>query len=212
MFSGENKQPLTTYSLFMKRFLVVIFAVSLLCYSSFAAGTFRVATYNVENYLDQPTESRHVVKSTEAKAKIRESIEAMKPDVIALEEMGTTNTLLELRASLKADGLDFPFWEHISGPDTNIHVAVLSKFPIVARHPHTNDEFLLDGKRFRVERGFAEVEIQAATNFTFTLIAAHLKSQLGPCPTPTRPRNASAKQKSCAASLTTISRRTRKRS
>ena len=54
----------------------------------------------------------------------------------------------------------------------------MSKFPITARHPHTNDEFLLDGKRFRVSRGFAEVEIQIATNFTFTLIAEHLKSQL----------------------------------
>ena len=148
------------------------------CSASFAAGTFRVATYNVENYLDQPTETRPHVKSAEARAKIRESIESIKPDVLALEEMGTTNALLELRASLKADGLDFPFWEHISGADTNIHVAVLSRLPIVARHSHTNDLFLLDGRQFRVERGFAEVDIQAATNFTFTLIAAHLKSRL----------------------------------
>jgi endonuclease/exonuclease/phosphatase family metal-dependent hydrolase len=154
-----------------------IFAFASLASISFAAE-FRVATYNVENYLNQPTESRHFIKSAEAKAKVRESIEAMKPDVLALEEMGTTNALLELRESLKADGLDFPFWEHVSGADTNIHVAVLSKFPIVARQPHTNDEFLLDGKRFRVSRGFAEVKIQAATNFTFTLIAAHLKSKL----------------------------------
>ena len=158
------------------RLCVALFVFGLLC-NSFAAE-FRVATYNIENYLDQPTESRHFIKSAEAKAKIRESIEAMKPDVLALEEMGTTNALLELRASLKNDGLDFPFWEHVSGADTDIHVAVLSKLPIVARHPHTNDEFLLDGRRFRVERGFTEVEIQAATNFTFTLIAAHLKSKL----------------------------------
>ena len=162
----------------MKRTCVVTFVCSLFCSISAAAETFRVATYNVENYLDQPTESRHFVKSAEAKAKIRESIKAMNPDVIALEEMGTTNALLELRASLKADGLNFPFWEHVSGTDTNIHIAVLSKFPIIARQPHTNDDFLLDGRRFLVERGFAEVEIQAATNFTFTLIAAHLKSQL----------------------------------
>ena len=40
-------------------------------------ATFRVATYNLENYLDQPTESRHFVKSTEAKAIIRESILAL---------------------------------------------------------------------------------------------------------------------------------------
>jgi endonuclease/exonuclease/phosphatase family metal-dependent hydrolase len=162
----------------MKGNYFVIFGFSFLYSISFAAETFRVATYNVENYLDQPTETRHVIKSDEAKAKVRESIKAMNPDVIALEEMGSTNALLELRASLKNEGCDFPFWEHVSGADTNIHVAVLSKFPIVARHPHTNDEFLLDGKRFRVERGFAEVEIQAATNFTFTLIAAHLKSKL----------------------------------
>jgi endonuclease/exonuclease/phosphatase family metal-dependent hydrolase len=47
----------------------------------------------------------------------------------------------------------------------------------VSRHPHTNEEFLLDGQRFSVKRGFAEVELRAGTNFTFTLIAAHLKSR-----------------------------------
>jgi len=177
MFSGENGAPLTTCSLIMKRTCVVIFAFSLLNSISFAGEIFRVATYNVENYLDQPTESRHLVKSAEAKAKVRESIMAMNPDVLALEEMGATNALMELRASLKADGIDFPFWDYVEGTDTNIHVAVLSKFPIIARHPHTNDEFLLDGKRFHVERGFAEVEIQAAMNFNFTLVAAHLKSR-----------------------------------
>jgi endonuclease/exonuclease/phosphatase family metal-dependent hydrolase len=141
------------------------------------AGTFRVAAYNIENYLDQPTETRRFAKADAAKAKIRESIRALNPDVLALEEMGTTNALLELRAALKADGCDFPFWEHVSGFDTNIHVAVLSKFPIVARRPHTSESFLLDGRRFRVSRGFAEVDIQADKNFTFTLIAAHLKSR-----------------------------------
>jgi endonuclease/exonuclease/phosphatase family metal-dependent hydrolase len=156
-------------------FVLLIFALH--CSIVFSAGTFRVATYNIENYLDQPTESRLHVKSAEARAKIRESIESIKPDVLALEEMGTTNALLELRASLKADGLDFPFWEHVSGADTNIHIAVLSRLPIVARRPHTNDSFLLDGRQFRVERGFADVDIQAAPNFTFTLIAAHLKSR-----------------------------------
>jgi endonuclease/exonuclease/phosphatase family metal-dependent hydrolase len=162
----------------MLKWFSLCFAVAVLFCSAAFAETFRVASYNVENYLDQPTESRHYDKSPEAKAKVRESIEAMNPDVIALEEMGTTNALLELRASLKAEGQDFPFWDYVEGTDTNIHVAVLSKFPIIARQPHTNDEFLLDGKRFRVERGFAEEEIQAATNFTFTLIAAHLKSRL----------------------------------
>lgn len=152
--------------------LIAVFAALIV-----PAQTFRVAAYNVETYLDQPTESRRYIKSEAAKAKVRESILAMKPDVIALEEMGTTNALLELRTSLKGAGLDFPFSELVEGFDTNIHVAVLSRFPIVARHPHTNDAFLLDGRRFRVSRGFADVEIQVATNFTFTLLDVHLKSK-----------------------------------
>jgi endonuclease/exonuclease/phosphatase family metal-dependent hydrolase len=142
------------------------------------AGTFRVGTYNLENYLDRPTETRPHVKSPEARAKIRESIRAANPDVLALEEMGSTNALLELRESLKANGFEFAYCEFVQGFDTNIHVAVLSKLPMVARRPHTNDSFLLDAKRFQVKRGFAEVEIRAAPNCTFTLLAAHLKSHL----------------------------------
>jgi endonuclease/exonuclease/phosphatase family metal-dependent hydrolase len=156
-----------------------LLALALVSFASFTSGaeTFRVATYNVENYLDQPTETRKFVKSAKAKAKICESICALKPDVIALEEMGSTNALLELRDALKAKGQDFPYWEHVSGWDTNIHVALLSKLPIKASHPHTNENFLLDGRRFSVSRGFAEVDVQAAMNCTVTLIAAHLKSR-----------------------------------
>ena len=85
------------------------FLVLLLLNSAANAGdTFRVATYNVENYLDRPTESRPAAKSAPARAKICESIRALAPDIIALEEMGGTNALLELRLSLKADGLDYP--------------------------------------------------------------------------------------------------------
>ena len=142
-----------------------------------SAETFRVATYNVANYLDQTTESRRQVKSAEAKAKVCESIRAMKPDVIAFEEMGSLSAFMELRDSLKQDGLDYPNWEHINGWDTNIHVAVLSKFPIVARRPHTNDNFLLSGRRFRVNRGFAELDLKVNDHYTFTLLAAHLKSR-----------------------------------
>jgi len=138
--------------------------------------TFRLATYNVENYLDAATQTRHV-KSPESRAKVVESIIAIKPDVLALQEMGEASALEELRASLKINGLDLPFSERITGYDTNIHLAILSRFPFSALRPHTNDDFLLDGRRFRVSRGFAEVDIQVNSNYSFTLIAAHLKSK-----------------------------------
>jgi endonuclease/exonuclease/phosphatase family metal-dependent hydrolase len=141
-----------------------------------AAESFRVATYNVENYLDVASGTR-LVKSEQARAKVRESILALKPDVLALQEIGSTNALLELQRSLKACGVDLPDWEMVTGFDTNIHVAVLSRFPIIARRPQTNDYFLLNGTRFRVSRGFAEVDIRVSPQFSFTFITCHLKSR-----------------------------------
>jgi endonuclease/exonuclease/phosphatase family metal-dependent hydrolase len=97
--------------------------------------------------------------------------------VLALQEVGSPGALSELRTGLKAEGLDLPFTEFVSGIDTNVHLAVLSRFPFTARHAHTNDQFLVNGRRFRVGRGFAEVEIAVNTRYSFTLLAAHLKSK-----------------------------------
>ena len=141
-----------------------------------AQELFRVASYNLENYVDVPTGTRPA-KTAEGRAKIRESLRTMKADVVALQEVGSVKALMELRASLKAEGLDYPHWEHVAGWDTNIHVAVLSRFPITARRPHTNDSFLLFGRRFRVNRGIAEVDIQVSDRYAFTLFTAHLKSR-----------------------------------
>jgi endonuclease/exonuclease/phosphatase family metal-dependent hydrolase len=139
-------------------------------------GTFRIATYNLESYLDTPTASRPE-KSEESKAKVRESILAIRPDVLALQEVGSVSALLELRDSLKPEGLDLPYWQLVMGSDTNIHVALLSRFGFSATRPHTNENFLLNGRRFRVSRGFAEVDIEVDQHYSFTLIAAHLKSK-----------------------------------
>src|SRR5262249_35910507 len=53
----------------------------------------------------------------------------------------------------------------------------LSRFPFSARGPHTRDSFLLNGRRFLVSRGFLELDIQVNSNYSFTLIEAHLKSR-----------------------------------
>jgi endonuclease/exonuclease/phosphatase family metal-dependent hydrolase len=142
-----------------------------------AAQILRAATFNVENFLETPSGTRRA-KSAPAAAKVQESILAMRPDVLALQEIGSTNMLLKLQAGLKSAGLDLPFWEQVAGHDTNIHVCVLSRFPIVARQPHTNESFLIDGRRLSVSRGFAEVDIQVSPRYRFALIAAHLKSRL----------------------------------
>jgi endonuclease/exonuclease/phosphatase family metal-dependent hydrolase len=160
----------------LRKFAALLLLLLCAAFSLPAAESFRIATYNVENYLLEPSGTRPA-KSAAAKAKVREGILALKPDVLALQEIGDTNALFELQSSLKTNGLDLPNWELVTGFDTNIHVAVLSRFPITARHPHTNDVFLMAGQRFRVSRGFAEVEIKVNDHYSFTLITTHLKSR-----------------------------------
>jgi endonuclease/exonuclease/phosphatase family metal-dependent hydrolase len=141
-----------------------------------SATTFTVATYNLENYLLEPVGTR-LAKPPAGRAKNREFIRTLKPDVLCVQEVGLAPALGELRSALKSEGLDYPYYEHVSGWDTNISVGVLSRFPIGARRSHTNLSYLLQGRRFSVSRGFAEVDIQVTPNYTFTLMTAHLKSR-----------------------------------
>jgi endonuclease/exonuclease/phosphatase family metal-dependent hydrolase len=142
-----------------------------------AAEHFRVATYNLQNYLLEASGGRPA-KSEPARKEICGSILALEPDVVALQELGAWPALVELRKALAAAGREFQHWEYVSGADTNIHLAVLSRFPIVERRPHTNAQFVLHGRRFSVSRGFAEVTIQVNDSYRFTLLNAHLKSRL----------------------------------
>ena len=140
-----------------------------------AQQTFRVATYNVENFILEPIQNRPLKKPF-AQAKIVESILAARPDVIALQEMGKKTALARLQAALKAKGLNLPHAEHLSAFDTAIHVAYLSRFPFKKITRHDNESYLLNGRRLHVSRGFAEVEI-ALGGYSFSLITAHLKSK-----------------------------------
>lgn len=133
-------------------------------------------TYNVENYLLAPTGTRKI-KPPEARAKVAESIIAGSPDILAIQEIGEVAALEDLQAALRLRGLDLPHLEHARGWDTNIFIGVLSRFPIVRRAPHTNDNFLLHGRRWHASRAVAELDIAVTPQYRLTLFAAHLKSK-----------------------------------
>lgn len=139
-------------------------------------GTLTLGTYNLELYSDTPV-FNEPAKSEVAKRIIRQGIKELNAGVLALQEVSSTNALLDLREQLKREGTDYPYWEFTQGPDTNLHLAFLSRYPIVRRQPYINENFLYQGRRFHVSRGFSEIEVEVAPGFRCTLITAHLKSK-----------------------------------
>lgn len=137
---------------------------------------FRVATFNLENYHLHPFGNR-TAKSPESRRQVVEEIVSIRPDVIALQEIGERSALEELQARLQERGVSLPHLEHVAGWDTNIFVGVLSRFPITARRPHVRESYLLNGRRFFTSRGIAELDIEVTPRYRFTLITTHLKSR-----------------------------------
>jgi endonuclease/exonuclease/phosphatase family metal-dependent hydrolase len=150
-------------------------ALWLASYSS-PAASFSVATYNVEGYLTNASDSRPE-KPAAARTMVQRTLLHLAADVVALQEIGGTNALLELRSALQTQGLHYPHWDLAHGYDTNIQVAILSRFPIVARRSHEKEGFLLRGRRYQTTRGFEEIDLVAPPDYPFTLFNVHLKSR-----------------------------------
>jgi endonuclease/exonuclease/phosphatase family metal-dependent hydrolase len=170
-----------------RRFIAVFFAVFALVFSIFAddTNTFTVGSYNVENWLVMDrSESggrrgpqRLLPKPDIEKEAVWAIIEKFQPDVLGVIEMGARAELQELADGLAERGLRYPYTEWIQGSDDTRHVCLISRFPIVARHPHTTDTYGAGGQVRRVLRGVLEVTVQVNESYTFTAFVAHLKSK-----------------------------------
>lgn len=143
---------------------------------AFGADSIRIGTYNVENYILESTASRQA-KTEASKAKVAESIKALAADVLGLQELGGPAAMEDLRQRLKRVGSEYPHAVQVRGADTNIQLALFSRFPIVASRGYTNDSFLLSGQRFRVSRGFLEADIEPVPGQRVVVMVAHLKSR-----------------------------------
>ena len=162
----------------MKRLLTALFIALVTPLLAESTNQFIIADYNVENWYsierqgkpDQP-------KPIAEREGVLTVITTIRPDVLAVEEMGKTNDFAEFAAGLRAKGLDFPYQEWVQGADADRHVCLLSRFPIVTRQPQTNDTYLVDGKTTHVQRGFLDVMVKVNESYSFRALVAHLKSK-----------------------------------
>ena len=146
-----------------------------------AAGEFSVMSYNLGRYSladrDGDGQKNDPKPSGEREALIQ-LISAARPDVLAVQEIGSPSVFEEFRYALRNAGLDYEHTEYLQRGQSEINLAVLSRFPIISRSPHTDDTYTIGDADIPVLRGFLDVEIQANPGYKFRLIGAHLKSKV----------------------------------
>ena len=138
-------------------------------------------TYNIRNYcyLDRDGDGQTDDMKPEAECEALFSmITSMQPDILIIQEMGTPSLFDRFKEELIAHDLEYPFDEYVESYNTIRNLALFSRYPIVSRQSHTDDEYTIQGERLPVRRGFIDVNIDITPSYRLHLIAAHLKSKV----------------------------------
>lgn len=145
------------------------------------SGEFSVMTYNLWRFSyedrDRDGQKDNFKPDDQIEALVG-VIRRAHPDVLAVQEMGDADSFAILENRLKKAGLDYPHTEHFTLPDATVGLGVLSRFPIVARNPITNETYTIGSEELPVQRGFLNVDIEVNKAYRFRLLVAHLKSKL----------------------------------
>ncbi len=150
-----------------------------------AAGSLRVATWNVANYgpTGRVTAAGYrsdYPKPESEKAALRAVLHRLDADVVALQEMGPPAYLEELARDLAREGLGYPH-RVVAADDEPRRNALLSRVPLHAVRTHRDVEFPYLGRTTRLRRGLLEATLRTPGG-ELTLVVLHLKSPLSEDP------------------------------
>ena len=145
-----------------------------------------VCQYNVRNYVNEKPKGPDDKYGTKAKpeseiAALIAIIKDINPDILGVCEMGTPDRFEDFKKRLAEAGLGYTDSEYVQAADPDRHLALVSRFPIIARGSAADVSFELDGKQEKVRRGFLDVTVQVNPDYRLRLVGTHLKSKL---PTP----------------------------
>ena len=165
------------------RFRAWLLAVWFFCIASVQAREVVFVHYNLQNYfpMSRKVGSRTVPDAPKPEKEVRArvgAIKSLKPDILGVAEMGDQKMLADFQEQLRKAGMDFPHLEWVRGDEgSDRHLALLSKFPIVARDSQSDVPVELDGRRHRMGRGILDVTVEVSPDYRLRLIGLHLKSK-----------------------------------
>lgn len=140
-------------------------------------------SYNLENFTDGTVAGDFSSRGTKAKSpKAIETqiriISEISPDILGICEMGRPDAFERFKALLAGAGLNYPYSEYVKAEDKERHLAIVSRFPIVAKQSRTDVRFEFKGKEDTMRRGILDVTVQVTPEYALRCVGAHLKSKL----------------------------------
>jgi endonuclease/exonuclease/phosphatase family metal-dependent hydrolase len=166
-----------------------LFAILLLSFlfagwaaSALATDEIVVASYNLENYLGEeqaaPPTRKARPKSEKSIATEIRIIKEIGPDIIGVCEMGRPEQFADFKRRLDEAGLGYVDSEYVEAADPDRHLALFSRFPIVAHQSQPDVTYELNGAPRKVARGFLDVTVRVNDHYDLRLVGVHLKSKL----------------------------------
>jgi endonuclease/exonuclease/phosphatase family metal-dependent hydrolase len=178
-FIGE---PFSIFPMRYSRWLVLL-AFGGLLRPLPAAQEIVVAAYNVQNYVSASPKGPGDKYPTRAKSE--EEIEALirvikevNADILGVCEMGSPERFEDFKKRLNEAGLGYTASEYLPAADEDRRLALVSRFPIVARQSRGDVPYELHGQPEKVKRGILDVTVQVNASYQLRLVGVHLKSQL----------------------------------
>ena len=144
-------------------------------------GEFSVMSFNLQHYGLEDRDGdgqRNDPKPAEERCAVLEIITQVHPDILVLQEMGNPIIYKQFKRDLSAAGLEYGNEEFIRRNQYENNIAVLTRFPIVARQSHTNDTYSIGKASLHVARGIIDIDIKIAKDCILRIMAAHLKSKV----------------------------------
>jgi len=146
------------------------------------AERLRFISHNVENWLSMRrtvdgTVHESASKPEDEKQALIAMIARHQPEVFGLSEIGTPEDLQDVRARLRAAGVDLPHAHHHQGKDPVRALGLLSKYPITSTSNEAEVSFRLAGRQFEMLRGILDATVTTPDGRDFRFLGVHLKSK-----------------------------------
>lgn len=160
-----------------------LFTVAIVSLCEAEPESYRIATYNLRNYLamDRLVDGRFRLeypKPEAEKAVVRATILSSAPDILALQEIGSRAELEELRDDLWQAGLEYHSLFILQADDDVRRIGALWN-DRVSVNPVSHDDlsFELFDEPMLVKRGMLELEVKIGEGMSLSLFVLHLKSK-----------------------------------